>query len=266
MAKEVFNRCEKKYVLQRGQFFALCDRMQMHMVQDAYSQAQGFYPISNIYYDTADDRLIRTSIDKPVYKEKLRLRSYGKPESDDCVFVEIKKKYQGIVNKRRTAMRLRDAYDYLEQDIRPRSCGEMQLNDQILGEIDYFKGFYQLQPKVYLSYDRQAYFDIEDDDFRVTFDRNITARRFDLRLELGSYGQKLLPENVYLMEVKMNGAVPLWFANMISELNIYPVSFSKYGAEYKNYLLENRKGDLRCLNQSLQVQRQRIPSALAHPC
>lgn len=266
MAIEVFNRYEKKYLMKAQQYHELERRIQSYMIPDAYNREQAFYQICNIYYDTTDDRLIRASIEKPVYKEKLRLRSYGRPEPDSTVFVEIKKKYNGIVNKRRTAMRLYEAYDYLNKNIHPKASEEVCVNQQVLREIDYFRQVHRLVPKVYLAYERRAYFARDGGDFRVTFDRNITSRRDDLTLESGSYGDELLPPDVYLMEIKINRAVPLWFTKILSELNIYPVSFSKYGTEYKKYILENREGEQLCLNQFLQEQQQKIPSILARPC
>ena len=268
MAIEVFNRCEKKYLLTRQQYEQLTERMTAYMVLDVYNRDKEFYQICNIYYDTADDRLIRASIEKPVYKEKLRLRSYGIPDINDNVFVEIKKKYNGIVNKRRTSMTLKDAYNYLNHNIYP-DMKNVHLNKQVFREIDYFKNYYNIVPRLYLSYDRRAYFEKDDGDFRVTFDKNITTRRYELGLEYGSYGQQLLDGDVYLMEIKINSAVPIWFTRMLSELKIYPVSFSKYGTEYKKYVINNynrrKEGENICLNQFLQLQ-QTMPSALAHQC
>ena len=265
MAIEVFNRCEKKYMLDKEQYEAVINKMSSHMEVDAYNKDNKFYMISNIYYDTPDDRLIRASIEKPAYKEKMRVRSYGVPGIDDNVFVEIKKKYNGIVNKRRTGIKLGDAYDYLDGKI---TAGMLEkknerINRQVLGEIDYFKHFYNLQPKLYLSYERMAYFEKNDGSFRVTFDTDITTRRHDVRLELGSYGKKIIPENMFLMEIKINKAVPIWFTKILSEYDIYPVSFSKYGTEYKQYIMENlkRKDEFVCLNQFLQ-QQQTIQSML----
>lgn len=161
MAIEVFNRYEKKYMLDKERYEAVINKMSSHMEVDAYNKDNKFYMISNIYYDTPDDRLIRASIEKPAYKEKMRVRSYGVPGIDDNVFVEIKKKYNGIVNKRRTGIKLGDAYDYLDGKI---TAGMLEkknerINRQVLGEIDYFKHFYNLQPKLYLSYERMAYFE-----------------------------------------------------------------------------------------------------------
>ena len=198
MAIEVFNRYEKKYMLDKEQYEAVINKMSSHMEVDAYNKDNKFYMISNIYYDTPDDRLIRASIEKPAYKEKMRVRSYGVPGIDDIVFVEIKKKYNGIVNKRRTGIKLGDAYDYLDGKIIAGMLEKKneRINRQVLGEIDYFKHFYNLQPKLYLSYERMAYFEKNDGSFRVTFDTDITTRRHDVRLELGSYGKKIIPENM----------------------------------------------------------------------
>lgn len=247
MAIEVFNRYEKKYMLDEVTFKRLLDRISDYMEPDKYNKNGQFYSISNIYYDTDDNRLIRSSIEKPVYKEKLRMRSYGTPDTSDKVFLEIKKKYNGIVNKRRTSIVLEDAYQYMENGTFPKEteC----LNRQVLKEIDYFKSIYDLKPKVYLSYDRYAFFEKNDGDFRVTFDTNIITRRGDVRLESGSYGNRLLPQNIYLMEIKINGSVPMWFTSCLSDLKIYPVSFSKYGTEYKRYVLEGYDKDTEMLDE-----------------
>lgn len=270
MAIEVFNRYEKKYMMDEKTYHKLESRIRDYMDLDSYNLNGDYYSICNIYYDTPNDSLIRNSIEKPVYKEKLRMRSYGTPDMKDKVFLEIKKKYNGIVNKRRTSVILEDAYKYMDENIRPVS-ENVKINRQVLREIDYFKQIHNVVPKVYLSYDRYAFFEKHDGDFRVTFDTNITTRRTDLRLESGSYGDKLLPEGVFLMEIKISGAVPIWFSKIISEYNIYPVSFSKYGTEYKTYISEKykmtnkNKGESLCLNQYL-LQPQIIPSVLASQC
>ena len=268
MAVEVFNRREKTYLINEEQYRGLLKAIAGYMDYDVYNKGGRVYKICNIYYDTDNDELIRRSVEKPVYKEKLRVRSYGKPELDDEVFVEIKKKCNGIVNKRRTAMSLGDAYGYLgglllKEDVIEHNAG---INIQVLNEIDYFKKIYKLIPKLYLSYDRIAYTGKEDNGFRVTFDTNITTRRHDVRLEEGSYGEQLLPPNVYLMEIKINGAVPLWFVKIISKFNIYPTSFSKYGTEYmSNYMSnKNKEGEKQCLNQYLQQQQTTLLKSPQH--
>ncbi len=223
MAQLVFNRYEKKYLMPQHIYRRLRERLLPHMEEDQY----GLHTICNIYYDTPDSYLIRRSMERPAYKEKLRLRSYGIPDQDSKVFLEIKKKYKKIVNKRRIQLGLLEAYDYVERGIRPEK------ESQILRELDFFLHRYQLIRGLYLAYDRIALYGRENPDFRVTFDHNIRSRRTSMGLENGDYGDLLLPEGYYLMESKIMGATPLWFAKILSELSIYPVSFSKYGNIYR---------------------------------
>lgn len=204
------------------------------MVIDSYSNGHKPYTISNIYYDTQSDYLIRESLSKPVYKEKLRLRSYGIPCSDSIVYLEIKKKFDGIVNKRRTALKLCEAYEFLQTGIIPTYKDYMNL--QVLNEIEYFLKIHKVLPKLYLAYDRIAYFEKGNKDLRISFDMNIRSRRHDLFLENGDHGERLVNDNVYLMEVKTSLSKPLWLTHMLAELDIKRNSFSKYGTEFKNFI------------------------------
>lgn len=256
MAIEVFSRYEKKYLLTEENYRWILEHMQDQMEPDKFNRDGKLYNIANIYYDTPNDALIRASIEKPVYKEKLRLRSYGVPGMDDKVFLEIKKKYQGLVNKRRTTLRLFEAYNLINNGIDPGD--QPYINRQVLEEIKYFLKMYQLQPKVYLTYDRQAFFSKTDRDFRVTFDTNIRTRRTDVGLEKGNQGELLIGNTFWLMEVKSSEAVPLWFTNLLSEREIFATSFSKYGTEYKHTIQnKNQKemeGALLCPRQYIKQQ------------
>lgn len=223
MSQTVFNRYEKKYLIPEPIYLELRHRLAEHMTEDSY----GLHTICNIYYDTPDDLLIRRSIERPKYKEKLRLRSYGVPNLESTVFLEIKKKHQKIVNKRRIELTLGEAYDYIEQGIRPKK------DCQILKEIDFFLERYPLRQSIYIAYDRIALFGKEDPEFRITFDRKIRYRRINVGPENGDFGKLLLPEGWYLMESKIQNATPMWFAKLLAELNIYATSFSKYGNIYK---------------------------------
>ena len=268
MAIEVFNRYEKKYILDEHTFRRLLERINDYMEPDKYNLNGQFYSICNIYYDTDDNRLIRSSIEKPVYKEKLRLRSYGVPSLNDKVFLEIKKKYKGLVNKRRTTLRLCEAYDLVNHGIEPEE--QPYINRQVLEELKYFLKVYDLKPKVYLTYDRQAFFSKTDRDFRVTFDTNIKTRRENVGLELGNQGELLIGNAFWLMEVKSSEAVPVWFSELLAEKEIFSTSFSKYGTEYKRTLqnIQNDKLEgemLLCSRQYLkqQVQYQPLMHSLA---
>lgn len=227
----VFERIEKKYLLTREKYNLLLEAIEPYMSVDDY----GKHTIGNVYYDTDTYELISRSIEKPKYKEKFRVRSYGIPKEEDKVFLEIKKKYKGIVYKRRVSMTLKEAEDYLDKGIKPQKEG------QILKEIDYFMSFYKLTPKVYLAYDRVAYFGKENKDVRITFDHNIRSRQCNMSLAEGDYGTPLLDDYHYLMEIKVPGAMPLWLSKILSDLEIYPASFSKYGNVYKQFILPNRR-------------------------
>lgn len=234
MAIEVFNRHEQKYLLDADTFQKVIEVMDEYMMPDKYNVNHKPYTISNIYFDTEDDYLIRTSLSKPNYKEKLRLRSYGVPSNDSKVFLEIKKKFNDIVNKRRTVLKLSEAYNFISSG-KPPELKEY-MNTQVLKEIEYFLQVYRLKPKVYLAYDRIAYFEKYNNDLRISFDKNIRTRRYDVALEDGDYGEALLPDGVYLMEVKTSKAMPLWLTDMLAKYNIKKRSFSKYGTEFIHQL------------------------------
>ena len=220
----VFNRYEKKYLMTEPVYKELRKRLEPYMQEDMF----GLTTILNLYFDTPDSLLVRRSNEMPPYKEKLRLRSYGVPKLGSTTFLEIKKKYEGLVNKRRVGMTLQEAYDYVGKGIRPkgeRTKGE----EQILREIDFFLERYPLQPGMNVNYQRVALFANDDPEFRITFDHCIRGRREDIGLENGAFGTPLVPDDYYLMETKILDATPYWFTRILSELSLYMTTFSKYG-------------------------------------
>jgi SPX domain protein involved in polyphosphate accumulation len=250
MAIEVFNRRETKFLVDKDTYENIQKELLKYMELDAYNKKYEFYTISNIYFDTEDNYLIRNSLSKPKYKEKLRLRAYGVPGEDEKVYLEIKKKVCSLVNKRRTTLKLKEAYDFVSTGIKPELKDYM--NKQVINEIEYILKIYDLLPKLYLAYDRKAMFGKDNRDLRITFDTNIRTRREDLRLELGDYGDSLLDRDKWLMEVKAEKSIPLWLSKLLSEHKIVSTSFSKYGEEYQRMLITNRarKGEIDlCLNQ-----------------
>lgn len=219
----VFKRYELKYMLSPEQKNRILKTMSSYMELDKYGRTT----IRNSYFDTDNYRLIRRSIEKPVYKEKLRVRSYTQATDDSTVFVELKKKYDDVVFKRRIALRRQDALGWL---YREQAC---PVNTQISREIDYFIGFYEtLTPKIFLSYEREAFFEKNGGDFRVTFDDNILFRQTEIDLCSPVYGTEILGANKILMEIKCSGGIPLWMVEILSKERIYKTSFSKYGAAY----------------------------------
>lgn len=219
----IFQRVEKKYMLTKEQYEYLIEAISPYMEIDKYGETD----IRNIYFDNSCDELIETSLKKPAYKEKLRLRSYGVPDSDSTVFFEIKKKYRGIVYKRRISMTLDEAYTYIQTGELPS-----HLQGNIPAEIDYMMRRYRLSPKAFISYHRVAWAGKDNPDLRITFDRDITSRYGDTRLESEAEGHRVLDKDTYLMEIKIPGAMPLWLAHVLSEKNIFPHSFSKFGTAH----------------------------------
>ncbi|EOL44404.1 polyphosphate polymerase domain-containing protein [Enterococcus caccae] len=228
--KNNFQRKEKKYTLSNRQYRLLREKLQAFMKEDAY----GLHTIISVYFDTKDYEMIRHSVNKPVYKEKFRIRSYGIPKEESNVYLEIKKKVSGVVYKRRVAMAYQKAKGYIQH---PHALKlEASKDQQIKQEIDWLLARKRLEPKVMIAYDRRALFTSENEDFRVTFDFNIRYRKENLTQALNDEGERVAPEIDVLMEVKALGAYPLWFSEILTELEIYPTSFSKYAQTYQRYL------------------------------
>lgn len=228
-----FQRYEYKYLLTLSQQQVLLNAMEGNMVPDVYSHSS----IRNLYLDTPDFRLIRRSLERPVYKEKIRVRSYDRAAKTDKVFVELKKKYRSVVYKRRISISQKQALDCI--------AGRQSWPDSQIGrELAYAMDFYQtLRPAVFLSYERDAFHGAEDTDFRVTFDTDIRYRQDDLTLDSDTWGIPILPPGQVLMELKVGGGLPLWMAHILSDQRIFKTSFSKYGTVYQNILLTRQRGD-----------------------
>ncbi len=223
----VFKRYELKYLITEKQKNIILNTIKPYMALDKYGRTT----IRNLYFDTDDYRLIRRSIEKPQYKEKLRIRSYSQTDDKSTVFVELKKKYKHVVYKRRISLSENEAMAWL--------CNGEQCNNatQISSEIDYFLEYYKaLHPTVFLSYEREAYYTKGKSDFRLTFDDNILFRTEDLSLKSEAYGTPVLEDGLILMEIKCSEGIPLWMTKILSENHIYKTSFSKYGTVYLKHI------------------------------
>jgi SPX domain protein involved in polyphosphate accumulation len=233
----IFKRVEKKYLLTEREREALLQKIAPMLVPDKY----GHSTISSLYLDTPDFRIIRASIEAKewghAYKEKLRLRTYGTPRADSKTFLEIKKKYKGVVYKRRVALTLAEAMEYINGGKRPP-------DSQIMREIDYAMQYYSHpKPAAIISYERDAFFVRDLPALRITFDSAVRYRNTDLDLTLGSSGKKILDDGFCLMEIKTDGAMPLWLSHALDDLKIFPTSFSKYGKAYLDIMNEKRKNE-----------------------
>lgn len=227
MYRYIFKRYEKKYILSSEQYSELLKILSFNTVPDSHGESD----ICNVYCDTDDYRIIRTSVQKPVYKEKLRLRCYGVPDNSSPCFLELKKKYKGVVYKRRISADYKNGLLYV-------NCRNPELpTSQIKNELDYFRKIYNNPtPKVSIFYRRTAFYDRNDENVRFTFDKDLRYRNYDLDLKNGIYGKLIIPEDRIIMEIKTAGAVPMWVSEILDTLKIYPTSFSKYGTAYVDML------------------------------
>lgn len=225
-----FKRIEKKYLLTPRQFGIISEAVLPNVVPDEFGRST----ILSLYLDTGDYRLIRNSVEAVNFKEKLRIRSYGIAAPESRVFLEVKRKYDDVVYKRRTGMSCAEVTEYLEKGIAPK-------NSRIMSELDYTMNYYgRPVPAALIACERQAFFFEDNPNLRITFDDNIRARVRDrLTLTDGSDGTPLLPEGTVLMEFKTDGTMPLWLARTLSENLIFPTSFSKYGTAYRLFLAES---------------------------
>ena len=222
-----FKRYELKYLLNKKEKEEILLAMKPHMKLDDYGRTV----IRNIYFDTENFRLIRRSLEKPVYKEKLRIRSYKPVQITDPVFVEIKKKYKSVVYKRRLLLPEKTVMESF------RTGEPLPVCSQIGDEIQYFREYYKnLQPSVFLSYEREAFHSLDGSDFRVTFDENILYRRNDISLGSEIYGHPLLGKQQTLMEIKTSGGIPLWMSETLTKHHLYKTSFSKYDSAYQRMM------------------------------
>ncbi len=242
-SQNVFKRYELKYMLTKEQKEKVQKAMEPYMALDQYGRTT----IRNIYFDTKNYQLIRHSIERPVYKEKLRIRSYQKASSDSEVFVELKKKYDHVVYKRRISMPEKNAMEWVceRKEFLARWKKSKNESTQIAEEINYFIDYYEtLYPAVFLSYEREAFYAKDGSDFRVTFDEKILCRQTELSLEAEVWGTQILEDGKILMEIKCSGGIPLWMTHILSKEQIYKTSFSKYGTAYQTMIYPKTKGEM----------------------
>ena len=222
----IFKRYEKKYLITRAQNTVIKKTLSQYMIPDNY----GEYLVQNLYYDTENWDVIRASIEKPSYKEKMRLRCYGELTGESKLYLELKKKYKGVVYKRRISI---PAQSLIGSSV---SGIVSEASSQISRELDFYMQTSGVSEKIYIAYQRIAFAGIEDEGLRVTFDSDVHFRLDNLSFSNSVSGQRILPDDKILMEIKALGGMPLWMASALSENGIFPTSFSKFGTCYTDYI------------------------------
>ena len=249
MAIATFKRYEKKYLISKEKLDSILPILLEYMELDDYCLNGNEYRIYSIYYDTINHDVIRDNSAGKPYKEKMRLRSYyPKNEPDDKIFMEIKKKCNGVGNKRRIKIRNREVAPFVNEGIMPET--KDYLSNQVANELAYYFSKNKVAPALYVQYDRLALFGKDDKNFRMTFDRNVHTRRSNFTFGETDEDELLLPNDIYIMEIKILGAMPLWLTRLLSENELFSHGFSKYGVKYKrdaeahllNYYLTDANG------------------------
>ena len=245
-----FKRYEKKYLITKEQLDSIMPQLLEHMELDEYCIGGKEYRIYSIYYDTVNHDIIRANSQGLTYKEKMRIRSYyANNDPEDKVFMEIKKKSEKVGNKRRIKIKLKDIEPFVNEGVMPETNGYLQ--EQVAKELAYFLKMNKVRPALYVQYDRLAMFGKDDKDFRITFDRNVRVRRENFVFGESEIDDFLLPDGMYIMELKILGSIPLWLTALLSENKLYSRGFSKYGVKYKrdgearnlDYVLTDKNGN-----------------------
>lgn len=227
MYDNTFRRVEQKYIINKEKKDKLLNSIANYIEEDEYFKSE----ISNIYFDNDNHELLVESLEKPDFKIKVRLRSYNQ---SDIVFLEIKDKVNGIVGKRRIKLTLDEFYDYINNN--------KVKDNQIMKELDYYFKLFCLKPSIFVAYDRLSYREKNNKNLRITIDANLRSRYNDLKLENGSYGNNYFDNDMYIMEIKVLDSMPLWLVKSLSDLKIYPISFSKVGSIY----IKNKGSEVLC--------------------
>lgn len=243
---KTFKRKECKFLINKEQLDNLLKVLEENLVYDKYSEGGKYYLIRNIYYDTSDNNCIRKSLFKPQYKEKMRLRKYGYyNDNGKKYYLEIKKKCYGIVSKRRIGLSLDEVNNLVHNHIKP--VRETYLDKQIINEFIYYLSINNIKEKVFISYERLAFFDPDNPNFRLTIDKNIIANRNNFDFDNTNYEEKIIDDDNFLMEIKIPYTIPMWLAKALNENKIYSSSFSKYGKEFELFTqdrIEERTSDI----------------------
>ena len=238
----IFERREKKFLVEQQRLESFLNKIHTHLTPDE----RGVTKVSSLYYDTPENTLISRSLEKPVYKEKLRIRAYGEVSSDSIVFVELKKKFKGIVYKRRFGCALNDSYAFMQngkgmsdtflcsQEMQGQTMSDTTLAKRNYLEVKACKNRYRkLEPKMLIVTNRLALYTNDGSGVRLTIDFQPCFDSQNLKLDSQAPHQSLIDEDVCILEIKSANALPMWMIEAMSEARIRPQSFSKYGHAFK---------------------------------
>lgn len=223
-----FNRYEIKYLLDELKIPALRDELAARMGTDPFSP-RGGYPVTSLYYDTADLRFYWEKIEGLRFRRKLRMRLYGAPA--DCtdetsVQIEIKQRVNRVTQKRRIALPYGQARRWLDgrEEI---TCEDHQRS--FVNEVTTLIGNLDLRPIVTTGYLREAFVGRDADlGLRVTIDHKVHGRDRDFNFASGAENRYIIPPKLAIVEIKANERVPYWVTDLAARSEMSVVRVSKY--------------------------------------
>jgi SPX domain protein involved in polyphosphate accumulation len=217
-----FNRFEIKYVLQYHQYFPFRESIKDYCRPDSHAGDNGFYPVHSLYFDSPNFRCFWEKIDGESFRRKLRARIYDRSGS---IFLEIKQRLNKTVQKRRM---LTDA-NTLGQFLGSSALTGNPRNKSIEAEILFLKAHYRLEPKIIVSYWREAFFASDQEGLRITFDKTMCFEDVELDLFGARTSEKrFIDDRLIIMEIKFNHTLPLWLTKLLRSHSLYIQKVSKY--------------------------------------
>jgi len=221
-----FRRFEFKYHLPRALADRLVPQLLNYMDWDPFAQEKEFYRVNSLYWDSANFQAFHDKLDGYFERKKIRIRYYGDDfASASPHFFEIKRKKGDAILKNRMDVGIEDVVNFISDSasIKNLKCKDESFVDELLYEI-FNK---QLKPAVLVSYLRKPFISKFDSKFRVTFDYEIMVAQPTEELFVGHY--KSVNDELVVMEVKFNGALPRWFHKEVIEMySLQKDTFSKY--------------------------------------
>lgn len=225
-----FNRYELKYVLRFDEYRRLSDRLREFMNPDSHGDADGFYPVTSLYYDSPGHACFWSKIDGVKFRRKLRVRAYGRlsrGERPDRAFAEIKQRVNKTVQKRRLSLPLDEALALCAGDEPPDFPDPADL--EVALEIQYLALSLDMAPVCVVSYLRQAFQGgTYEAGLRITFDVNLKSRIHDLGVHRSDGDRPFLPRDLCVMEIKVNERIPLWLTSLLGAYECVLTRVSKY--------------------------------------
>lgn len=218
-------RHELKYLVSEAQAVALAEHARAFLRPDRHAP-NGRYVLSSLYFDNANLRLCRESLEGVKNRYKLRIRCYSDDPEAPC-FLEIKRRINQMIAKSRCRVPRSVVAPLLLERVSPARVG-LRCDDPALGQFLFYCRQIDARPAVRVRYGRQS-FESADGDLRMTFDRQLaTVVTPTAELGLNGAGWEAVRRQPVVFELKFTNGYPGWVAQMVRAFGLTATSMSKY--------------------------------------